>query len=358
MDRHPVPTGNCMGQEKPVEQSRPCNEFCSLRWDVVEDPDSQCEAACNEIGKIRRKVRCLREIADERERQRHGETHLWYQDNLSSQDQRSSMPREQEVDLEKCNELAETKPSEEIPCTGSCRVVAWKYTAWSECSRPCGGGYQSRSSVCVDLSNGQSVPPYNCSFHQTPEPIQRNCNPQPCAADWTVGAWSSCSVTCGPGVMRRAVKCLLRTEGTETDDSLCDPLKKPAVAVRCPDVPCPPPPISRPPPVPRPPVTVHALPKAQPGGLEVEWATGPWTACSKTCGVGEKYRSVGCRGINSGDYLAHVACVDIPKPHEREKCVQPECGAWQFGEWGSCKTLILLQFILFIQFIQFGSCSI
>lgn len=201
-----------MGQPAPAEHSRSCNDHCVLRWDVVEDADIQCNAPCNQQGTIRRTIRCLREITDER--QRHGEAHLWYQDNLSSADQRNLAPRIQEVDVDKCNEVTDTKPLEELECMGSCRLVSWKYTSWSECSRPCGGGIQSRSSICVDLSTGQSVPPYNCSFHQTPEPDQKSCNPQPCAADWTVGPWSVCSVTCGPGIMRRAVKCLLRMDGT------------------------------------------------------------------------------------------------------------------------------------------------
>lgn len=62
---------------------------------------------------------------------------------------------------------------------------------------------------------------------------------------------------------------------------LCDPVKKPAVAIRCPDVPCPPPPISRPPPAPKPPVVVHALPPEEHITEEVEWVTGSWTPVMK-----------------------------------------------------------------------------
>ena len=50
------------------------------------------------------------------------------------------------------------------------------------------------------------------------------CNPQPCPATWVTGPWSTCSVTCGPGLQTRSLTCRQDVADGETEpvsSSLC-----------------------------------------------------------------------------------------------------------------------------------------
>ena len=82
--------------------------------------------------------------------------------------------------------------------TSGCTLAPW--TDWSQCSEPCGGGFQSRSSV--------SSQPALCESKTE----VRMCSPKPCALDkggvesceygpWE--DWSLCSVKCGGGFQTR-----------------------------------------------------------------------------------------------------------------------------------------------------------
>ncbi|XP_043976137.1 A disintegrin and metalloproteinase with thrombospondin motifs 8-like isoform X4 [Gambusia affinis] len=80
-------------------------------------------------------------------------------------------------------------------------------------------------------------------------------------SDWVLGEWSECSKSCGSGWSRRSVEC---RDGDGFFSSQCDRELKPTDIRPCGDVPCP------------------------------IWQMGPWSACSRTCGQGERRRSVFC----------------------------------------------------------------
>lgn len=75
------------------------------------------------------------------------------------------------------------------------------WSAWSECSAKCGGGYQSRSRTCLGRSDECIGPAF----------ISRSCNHHGCYGKWSCWSeWSSCSVSCGTGTQTRNRVCLLK----------------------------------------------------------------------------------------------------------------------------------------------------
>ena len=79
-------------------------------------------------------------------------------------------------------------------CEGACDGVRWRYGSWSECSKTCGGGDQSRLAMCEDRE-GQ-VQASNCE--NMARVTSRPCGERDCP-QWSAGHWSQCSVTCGQG---------------------------------------------------------------------------------------------------------------------------------------------------------------
>ncbi|XP_072353423.1 A disintegrin and metalloproteinase with thrombospondin motifs 12-like [Scyliorhinus torazame] len=100
----------------------------------------------------------------------------------------------------------------------------WHLSAWSECSRTCGGGIQKRLVHCMeDRQCNMKVQPHSTM----------PCNAQPCT-QWVAGTWSECSVSCGGGSQQRVVKCMnLETNKTEEDTSICQRDLAPDVGQRC-----------------------------------------------------------------------------------------------------------------------------
>ncbi|XP_016380232.1 A disintegrin and metalloproteinase with thrombospondin motifs 8-like [Sinocyclocheilus rhinocerous] len=106
-------------------------------------------------------------------------------------------------------------------------------------------------------------------------------------ADWVLGEWSECSKSCGAGWSRRSVEC---RDGEGSLSYLCDADLRPADIRPCGDLPCP------------------------------MWQMGPWSACSRTCGVGQRHRTVVCMDY-TGKILEHEKC----NPDKRPEVVVAEC---------------------------------
>ncbi|KAL4647531.1 A disintegrin and metalloproteinase with thrombospondin motifs 8 [Arapaima gigas] len=104
---------------------------------------------------------------------------------------------------------------------------------------------------------------------------------------WVLGEWSECSKTCGSGWSRRTVECR-DSNGFLSD--LCDKDLRPMDIQACADLPCP------------------------------VWQMGPWSSCSRTCGVGARHRSVFCT-----DYLGKTVDPEWCDPVRRPEPVLGEC---------------------------------
>lgn len=105
--------------------------------------------------------------------------------------------------------------------------------------------------------------------------------------DWVLGEWSECSKSCGAGWSRRSVECR-DAEGSLS--YLCDANLRPADIRPCGDLPCP------------------------------MWQMGPWSACSRTCGPGERHRTVVCL-----DYAGKVLEPQKCNPDKRPEVAVGEC---------------------------------
>lgn len=110
--------------------------------------------------------------------------------------------------------------------------------------------------------------------------------------EWVLGEWSECSKSCGSGWSRRNVEC---RDSASFLSGHCDKELKPTDIRPCGDLPCP------------------------------IWQMGPWSSCSRTCGQGERRRSVVCIDY-TGKTVEPEKCDPnkIPEPVSGE-CFNPEC---------------------------------
>ncbi|XP_051967516.1 A disintegrin and metalloproteinase with thrombospondin motifs 15-like [Xyrauchen texanus] len=107
---------------------------------------------------------------------------------------------------------------------------------------------------------------------------------------WVAAGWNVCSVTCGNGLQRRMVQCLVGDGGPGVE---CDPGHKPSAIQVCGE-PCP------------------------------MWEVGDWSPCSKTCGKGFKRRLIRCT-TNTGKLHSREHCVGKKKPQELDFCSLNPC---------------------------------
>ena len=96
-----------------------------------------------------------------------------------------------------CDALEDTAACKQQACPVDCVATAW--TAWSECSHSCGQGTETRSRrVTVSAAHGGK----DCGALSQ----SQTCNSGPCPIHCDVtafGAWSQCSKTCGTGFQTR-----------------------------------------------------------------------------------------------------------------------------------------------------------
>uniref|UniRef100_A0A673LR41 A disintegrin and metalloproteinase with thrombospondin motifs 2-like n=1 Tax=Sinocyclocheilus rhinocerous TaxID=307959 RepID=A0A673LR41_9TELE len=135
-----------------------------------------------------------------------------------------------------CEKLKQPPPLFRDCYLSECAQPIWAAGEWGECSKSCGKtGTQTRSVRCVQpLADGKikSIRSRYCS-DERPE-SRRDCNRNLCPAEWRLGPWSQCSVTCGNGTQERQVLCHTR----DNTIGLCLD-SKPAALRPCRMDPCP-----------------------------------------------------------------------------------------------------------------------
>lgn len=119
-------------------------------------------------------------------------------------------------------------------------------------------------------------------------------------SDWVLGEWSECSKSCGSGWSRRSIEC---RDSDGFFSSQCDRELKPTDIRPCGDAPCP------------------------------IWQMGPWSACSRTCGQGERRRSVFCIDYK-GKTVEQEMCDPnkIPEPASGQ-CNNHDCSWKTWLQW-------------------------
>uniref|UniRef100_A0A8C1JSC5 ADAM metallopeptidase with thrombospondin type 1 motif, 3 n=1 Tax=Cyprinus carpio TaxID=7962 RepID=A0A8C1JSC5_CYPCA len=146
----------------------------------------------------------------------------------------------------------------------------WALKSWTQCSRPCAGGFQETKYGCRKKGDNKMVHKGNCDISKKPKPIRRMCNLQDCTQpQWITEEWEHCTKTCGSlGHQIRTVRCVqFLHEGTNRSiHSMYCSGEKPEIRRPCNRVPCP-----------------------------AQWRTGAWSECSVSCGEGVMRRLVTCR---------------------------------------------------------------
>ncbi|XP_053112779.1 A disintegrin and metalloproteinase with thrombospondin motifs 3 isoform X2 [Hemicordylus capensis] len=167
----------------------------------------------------------------------------------------------------------------------------WALKSWSQCSKPCGGGFQYTKYGCRRKSDGKMVHRSFCEASKKPKPIRRMCNLQECTQPfWVTEEWEHCTKTCGvSGYQIRTVRCIqpLHDGANRSVHFKYCSGDRPESRRHCNRTPCP-----------------------------AQWKTWPWSPCSVTCGEGTESRQVLCR---AGDQC------DGEKPESLRVCKLAPC---------------------------------
>uniref|UniRef100_A0A8C5X9C9 ADAM metallopeptidase with thrombospondin type 1 motif 2 n=1 Tax=Malurus cyaneus samueli TaxID=2593467 RepID=A0A8C5X9C9_9PASS len=171
----------------------------------------------------------------------------------------------------------------------------WALKKWSQCSKPCGGGYQLTKYGCRRKTDHKMVHRSFCELIPKPKPIRRVCNLQECSQPiWVTGEWEPCSKSCGKtGYQVRSVRCIQplhdntnRSVHTKYCNNDRPEGRRPCNRELCP----------------------------------AQWRIGPWSQCSVSCGNGTQDRPVLCRTRDNAIGL----CKD-KKPETLRICRLPPC---------------------------------
>lgn len=201
-------------------------------------------------------------------------------------------------------------PLEALVCheTSGC---SWSTSAWSPCSKGCGAGIQTRVASC---SSGDNT---DCFGLQKPVEVEACYEAAGC--QWIVGVWASCSVTCGEGLVVRAVTC----PSGEPEDclkvSLLPASSQPCNSTEdCSKVSL----------LPTPSQPCNST-EACNGTSGCAWTTTGWSACNSTCGEGYQTRTAKCVPLNATECQGAGPCLLQPC---RAPCV------WAVGNWSQCSS--------------------
>ncbi|XP_068624023.1 protein madd-4-like [Battus philenor] len=137
-----------------------------------------------------------------------------------------------------------TKPENRVrTCNDHPCPPRWNYTEFSQCTKSCGIGIQTREVTCIhEVTRGgtNTVVVPNSMCPQPPPPDRQYCNVLDCPVRWHTGEWSKCSKTCGGGMKQREVECkqiMAQSHVVERPSSLCNN-PRPATTKSCNSRPC------------------------------------------------------------------------------------------------------------------------
>ena len=122
-----------------------------------------------------------------------------------------------------CNSL-HPPITQQICNPDTCPTYRWQAGSWGVCTTECGGGQQTRSVTCISSLGNVMVTPGNSTCPLIDMPISSQlCNTAACVAPrWVAGNWSNCSRLCGGGLQTRSVSCQAPND-TVVASSLCTP---------------------------------------------------------------------------------------------------------------------------------------
>ncbi|XP_074150136.1 A disintegrin and metalloproteinase with thrombospondin motifs 13 [Sminthopsis crassicaudata] len=192
------------------------------------------------------------------------------------------------------------RPSSYQDCSPEPCPARWRHKLAS-CSVSCGGGVVRRILYCARAlgENGEEiVPDPQCQGLPRPEE-QEPCNLDPCPPRWKVVSSSSCSASCGPGMVTRSTVCVQLDHGeeAEVEEGACAGLERPPASIPCILADC-----------------------------TYQWHFSDWSECSASCGNGIQRRHDFCvRPHQSHTAVPAVLCQHIPKPVTVRGCSAGPC---------------------------------
>ncbi|XP_013787279.1 thrombospondin type-1 domain-containing protein 4-like, partial [Limulus polyphemus] len=131
-----------------------------------------------------------------------------------------------------------TRPKETRPCpsTKGCDGQ-WFTGSWSQCSETCGPGKKKREVICMTFTRGQwySALDINCHKKKKPDTTEA-CNQKACGPEWYTTSWTECSRSCNTGVQSREVSCVSENQQISQE---CPVGTKPALRKACSTQECP-----------------------------------------------------------------------------------------------------------------------
>ncbi|ROL48379.1 A disintegrin and metalloproteinase with thrombospondin motifs 20 [Anabarilius grahami] len=199
------------------------------------------------------------------------------------------------------------------------RHTQWRYGSWTTCSVSCGEGRRERYVSCRDAQGGVAEES-SCAHLQ--RPADSSVCFSPCG-QWREGEWTPCSVSCGVGRSTRRIVCM--NYHHQVDESFCHPEERPSTEQECAPVPC---------------QSSYHWPNNQPyfpydpgnhpghhswnvPSADNQWRTGPWGACSVSCGVGRSTRRVVC--MNYHHQVDESFCHPEERPSTEQECAPVPC---------------------------------
>ncbi|CAN9509520.1 unnamed protein product [Ophioblennius macclurei] len=209
---------------------------------------------------------------------------------------------------------AEEVEEEEVKTPEREELHDWEYEGFTECSESCGGGVQEAVIICLNKQTREAADQSLCVSARRPPQLLQDCKTQPCPPRWETGNWSSCSATCGVGLMTRTVTCTHRPSRSSNrtavlrDEDCRSP--KPGPVQACNRFDCPP-----------------------------MWDAGDWGQCSQSCGGGVQRRRVLCK-----QRLADGSILEMPdtfcpsrSPTSQQPCGKKDCPPqWVTTDWTQC----------------------
>ena len=180
-------------------------------------------------------------------------------------------------------------------------TYSWSAIGWNACNQPCKAATSSNNPTkttafgCLS-SFGDYVNATNCAGIQLPASQPATCNTQLCQYSRTA-PYGNCSVTCGTGYQYQDFVCQDGLDNTIALSYCAQATCCGGGAIQC--------------------VQPSCAPQVY------NWTTGPWGACSTTCGQGIQSRTVWCQAPN-------LACTPINPPIQTTSCILQACA----GETG------------------------
>ncbi|XP_064624818.1 A disintegrin and metalloproteinase with thrombospondin motifs 6-like [Lineus longissimus] len=181
-DRSVVSETYCNPDERPEARTKLCNEqSCPPRW--VLGKWSDCSVTCGK-GQISRDVACMSQVDD---------------------------LEQTKVAIKHC-EKQEKKPKAIEVCQKRECPTKWVTGKWRNCSADCGTGYKVRAVYCIS-DGARPIDVRYCTGKPKPRSKER-CFIRHCRKpQWVTGKWTQCSVSCGDGYQKRAVRCQTYNSG-------------------------------------------------------------------------------------------------------------------------------------------------